>query len=90
MHILRGMESSVDEMKDLWTDSGNLNYSYIYRQEKIRLDHVLVNSNFISKIKNQKILNEDLYEEEKPRNVWHDTKIVGSDHACVYFEVEGF
>lgn len=91
MRVIRGnyfnkekQEPFKDELLDIFGDEYGSSFSYVFKGEKVRLDHLLVNKNLIDRVTNFEII-ENLIS-NKNDDVWHDINVLGSDHAPIMFE----
>ena len=89
MSILRGksrLTEYYDELDDVFPADDTSFYSYIFEKKHQRLDHVLVSKNLVGKTIDKKMLSE--YINVPDKSVWHDIKILGSDHAPVVVDID--
>lgn len=90
MSILRGPMPfgiySLDQMTDVFPPDDNSFYSYIWQNNKVRLDHVLVSHGLFDRVVDKQILTQ--YINCPRQGMWHDVKIIGSDHAPVTLDIK--
>ena len=89
MSVLRGgtyTKELADELMDVFPIDDPAQYSYIWKNQTQRIDHILLDRKLLEKIQEKKMLSE--YVNAQSVNAHHDVGIIGSDHAPVYIEID--
>jgi endonuclease/exonuclease/phosphatase family metal-dependent hydrolase len=86
LKILRGLRDSDDEMLDMFKAEDLSNYSNVYRGNRVRLDHAVFSRDISENIINPIMMSDCVGVSDGLNFV--DTKIIGSDHAPIIFEIE--
>lgn len=86
LKILRGLRDSDDELIDIFKIEDKKYFSHVYKNNEVRLDHILFTKNLIGKIENPAMLSNLVGIADGLDYI--DTKVVGSDHAPIIFDLE--